>query len=199
MTMRPLAGFYGKLPARGDFVGAGLPADTVSGLDEWIAGALRGARDALGDAFNATWERAPHWRFVLGPGQLHRSCAASGVWVPSVDRADRAFPLIALVLHDAVSDAREAVASLETLLLDAVEAGLPPEWLSEQIAAAAAARAPRRTMADPALRGWWWRYARHDGHPVTLSAASLPQGDTFLALLRRVPGEEAQAAITNPA
>ncbi len=41
-------GFFGKLPARGDFVRQGLPRSFTDTWDAWVAGALAGSRDRLG-------------------------------------------------------------------------------------------------------------------------------------------------------
>ncbi|HKM64667.1 MAG TPA: type VI secretion system-associated protein TagF, partial [Acidisphaera sp.] len=96
--MPPATGFYGKIPSRGDFVRAGLPAGFVTAWDTWLQGVLPGARDILGEAWNACWMEAPVWRFSLPPGQ----CGAErviGLWMPSVDAAGRQFPLtVAMVL-----------------------------------------------------------------------------------------------------
>ena len=45
------AGFFGKLPARGDFVRAGLPRDFIDSWDGWWQRMLPGSRDRLGEAW----------------------------------------------------------------------------------------------------------------------------------------------------
>ena len=39
-----VAGFYGKLPARGDFVRAGLPRDFIDPWDAWLQSVIAGSR-----------------------------------------------------------------------------------------------------------------------------------------------------------
>ncbi|MGH7057613.1 MAG: type VI secretion system-associated protein TagF, partial [Acetobacteraceae bacterium] len=58
------AGFFGKLPARGDFVRAGLPASFITPWDGWIAGALIASREILGSEWLPAWLEAPVWRFA---------------------------------------------------------------------------------------------------------------------------------------
>ncbi|OYV61471.1 MAG: type VI secretion-associated protein, partial [Acidiphilium sp. 21-62-4] len=84
-------GFYGKIPVRGDFVGAGLPRDLVNRWDGWCRLALHESRQALGESWLAAWMEAPIWRFRLAPG-LCGAAGILGVMLPSVDRAGRHFP-----------------------------------------------------------------------------------------------------------
>ena len=86
-------GFYGKLPSCGDFVGAGLPRAFVRAWDGWSARALPASRDRLGPAWQAAWLEAPVWRFALPVGACGDQ-RAFGVWMPSVDRVGRYFPLV---------------------------------------------------------------------------------------------------------
>jgi type VI secretion system protein ImpM len=73
-----IPGFYGKLPAAGDFVARGLPDAFVRRWDRWLS---RHLARRLGRAWPATGLRFLH------PGPV------TGVVVPSADRAGRAFPL----------------------------------------------------------------------------------------------------------
>lgn len=85
------AGFWGKLPARGDFIGHGLPAAWMQAWEPWLMEGLAevAARGRpLADALAAL----PVWGFVVPvrPGSLW----ACGVLAPSHDRVGRAFPLV---------------------------------------------------------------------------------------------------------
>lgn len=94
-------GFFGKLSGTGDFVQRRLPAAFVGAWDGHFEAALDTARGMLGDAWHATWQTAPVWRFALAPGV----CGADawvGVTGPALDRVGRAFPM---VLACAVADA----------------------------------------------------------------------------------------------
>jgi type VI secretion system protein ImpM len=90
--MSDAAGYYGKLPALGDFVQRRLPQDFVTAWDTWLQQGMLGSQDALGSAWLETYLTAHVWHFVLMPGQLGKSGWA-GVWTPSVDRIGRYFPL----------------------------------------------------------------------------------------------------------
>ena len=99
------AGFFGKVPARGDFVGAGLPASFTAPWDAWLRAALANARARVGDAAGASWHQAflvsPVWRFLLAPG----ACGPDG-WIgivaSSADGVGRLYPLtLALPVPDA--------------------------------------------------------------------------------------------------
>jgi type VI secretion system protein ImpM len=90
--MRQAAGFYGKLPALGDFVQRGLPPAFIERWDRWLQDSLRAVHQALGDACHDHFVHAPAWRFVLAPGVLTAD-AWTGVLLPSCDRVGRDFPL----------------------------------------------------------------------------------------------------------
>lgn len=77
-------GFFGKIPAAGDFVGRSLPAAYVRFWDRWIVHNL--AAPLAADP----WERHPALRFLLGPGVCG---PMAGVVMASADRAGRRFPL----------------------------------------------------------------------------------------------------------
>lgn len=85
-------GFYGKLPARGDFVRAGLPRTFVEPWDAWLASVLGGSRALMGEGWLLAWLEAPVWRFAL-PAAICGPDAVLGLMLPSVDRVGRYFPL----------------------------------------------------------------------------------------------------------
>src|SRR5687768_4511338 len=86
------AGWFGKLPALGDFASRRLPDAWIAPWDEWLQAELVNARAALGDdAWTAVYMVAPVRRFWLAPGLL-TSQAWLGVLMPSVDSVGRHFP-----------------------------------------------------------------------------------------------------------
>ena len=93
MKPDPTAGFFGKIPARGDFVAAGLPSAVVKTWDQSISAALAEARSALGGRWSDVWLQAPVWRFAL-PGTMCGPAPLLGLWMPSIDKAGRHFPLM---------------------------------------------------------------------------------------------------------
>jgi len=87
-------GWYGKLPANGDFVTRRLPPSFVEAWDAWLNEMLQGSRARLGAGWRDAFLSAPAWRFVLAPGVIGQQGWA-GVIVPSVDSVGRYFPLTA--------------------------------------------------------------------------------------------------------
>ena len=89
----PQPGFFGKLPARGDFVGRRLDQAFRNAFDGWLQKSIATSKRQLGAAWLPAYLNTPIWRFVLGPG-LCGAAPALGVMMPSVDRVGRYFPLV---------------------------------------------------------------------------------------------------------
>jgi len=88
-----LPGWYGKLPALGDFATRRLPPLFVEPWDRWLATGMAAWRDMDADWLEA-FLAAPTWRFALGAGvPFAASPGYVGVLMPSVDRVGRYFPL----------------------------------------------------------------------------------------------------------
>ncbi|NNF16547.1 MAG: type VI secretion system-associated protein TagF [Gammaproteobacteria bacterium] len=85
-------GFYGKLPALGDFVKRRLPGSFVSAWDGWLQGCVASSKAHLGEHWLEIYLSSPVWRFTLLPG-IGGEQGWSGVMIPSVDRVGRYFPL----------------------------------------------------------------------------------------------------------
>ncbi len=85
-------GFYGKVPALGDFVSRRLPRNFIDPWDAWLQSALLASRETLAENWLSVFLVSPIWRFALSPG-LCGSSAWAGVMMPSVDRVGRYFPL----------------------------------------------------------------------------------------------------------
>jgi type VI secretion system protein ImpM len=88
----PATGFYGKLPAKGDFVTRRMPRGFVEAWDRWLQSSIETSRDQLGEAWLEAYLNGPLWRFALPAGQCGDQ-AVAGVLMPSVDRVGRYFPL----------------------------------------------------------------------------------------------------------
>ncbi|MGO1077097.1 type VI secretion system-associated protein TagF [Inquilinus sp. CA228] len=86
-------GFYGKLPARADFVGAGLRPETVGRWDAWLQQSVAAGEAAIGADWADLFFVAPLWRFILPAGACGRFTLI-GVLMPSVDAVGRCFPLM---------------------------------------------------------------------------------------------------------
>jgi type VI secretion system protein ImpM len=133
-------GWYGKLPALGDFVGRRLPPEFVRAWDTWLQDRLGTTRAALGDAWLDSYLTAPIWRFVLLPGLVGTSGWA-GVLMPSVDRVGRHFPLTIAAPLPSVGAAAQIVfggeswlAGLEEAALAALEVTRGPDDLDAALA-----------------------------------------------------------------
>ncbi|MDR3435261.1 type VI secretion system-associated protein TagF [Telmatospirillum sp.] len=120
-------GFFGKIPARGDFVTRRLAPAVVKPLDDWLQLSIATSRRQLGDDWLPTYLGTPIWRFILGPGVCGET-AMAGVLMPSVDRVGRYFPLVlAAALPGCVApvrlieDARSWFDMVEALALSSLD------------------------------------------------------------------------------
>jgi type VI secretion system protein ImpM len=190
---RPVSGFFGKLPARGDFLTVGLPPPVVKSWDRTISAALAGAKATLADRWSGIWLEAPVWRFAL-PATMCGPVPLLGLWMPSIDRAGRYFPLMIAAACPAATP--ETMARHGTAWLDAAEnAGrsaiaddLTPDQLTALIqpapdlAAQPDAELPHNLEPHP-LAGLWWT----DGSPRVPAQGrvldTMPDHATFLTML----------------
>jgi len=182
------AGLLGKLPARGDFVRKNLPRDFSDAWDTWWQRGLAETQCRPQDEWLDSWLEAPVWRFVLPPGM----CGAQGVlgiWMPSVDKVGRYFPLT--IAATAQGDWVPCIDSMMTFLegaeaagRDALEKFLSPAALLDRIEAVFIADAtedgaPELTAGEAA----WWT----EGGPRVAArleaGASLPDGSRFGSLI----------------
>lgn len=85
-------GWYGKLPALGDFASRRLPPAFTHAWDHWLQEVVAGSKAILGDAWLNTYLTSDIWRFVITAGCLTPQ-AWAGVMLPSVDRVGRYYPL----------------------------------------------------------------------------------------------------------
>lgn len=196
--MMPLAsgpvasGFFGKLPARGDFVRSGLPTSFVAAWDDWIAGALTASREILGEEWQPAWLEAPVWRFALPGGMCGRDCAV-GLFLPSVDRAGRFFPLcFARLLPNAIPAEAAVVeyawlASAEAAGRAALAEDLAPEALAARLESADAAATgvplPPALAIAAAGYGLWWTEGSPRVAAGGFAAGALPGPRRFAGML----------------
>jgi type VI secretion system protein ImpM len=84
-------GWFGKVPALGDFVVRRLPASFRERWDTWLSEGMLAGERALGDGWTDAFLSFPVWRFVwLDPA---RRTAWAGVLAPGADRVGRLFPV----------------------------------------------------------------------------------------------------------
>ncbi|MFT8247010.1 type VI secretion system-associated protein TagF [Roseomonas sp. BN140053] len=141
-----VTGFFGKMPAHGDFVRRNLPASFVGPWDEWLQSGIAAAREELGENWAAAWEGAPAWRFALPAGACGPEPVA-GLLLPSRDTVGRLFPLTLAAVPAAVQPGETWFAALEALAREARAGGMDADRLAEALPA------PEGEGAE--APGWW--------------------------------------------
>ncbi|MER8387666.1 type VI secretion system-associated protein TagF [Mesorhizobium sp. M1428] len=125
-----LPGFYGKMPATGDFVTRRLPGDFVRAWDRWLA------QHVVPLIGSESWPRSTALQFLSGPGFLG---ASAGIIVQSADRVGRQFPLSVVVqLSEAPVELAYAdawFAEIERVAIAAQGGELTPDELDGALAA----------------------------------------------------------------
>jgi type VI secretion system protein ImpM len=172
-----VTGYFGKLPARGDFVGAGLPEAFIAPWDAWCRDWLTASRAQLGDDWFAAWMEGPIWHFLLPAGACGPQ-AARGVLLPSADKVGRQFPfmLCALAADIGVLAAGDSwAAAAEDAGLNCVVADQPHETLPGILAALA--------MPAAAQAPGWWTQGSPRVQPGRLEVAGLPAIELAGAML----------------
>lgn len=121
-------GFFGKLPALGDFVQRGLSRDFTAPWDAWLQRALATSRAQLGEQWLDVYLTSPLWRFVLDDAACGEG-AWAGVMMPSVDKVGRYFPLtVAVALpndscpFEVMTGGEDWFVEVESLMLGALDA-----------------------------------------------------------------------------
>ncbi len=191
MTEGARAGLFGKLPARGDFVRENLPRGFTDAWDAWWQRGLADTRQRAGEAWVDSWLEAPVWRFRLPPGMCG-SDGMLGIWLPSVDKAGRYYPLTlaATAPFDWAAQAAgmaEFLAALEQAGRDALEHDLAPAALARR-AADALADSEHATAPDPwpeAAPGHavWWTEGGPRVAARVITSTGLPAGSGFAAMI----------------
>jgi type VI secretion system protein ImpM len=182
----PVAGFYGKLPSRGDFLRGALPRGFTDKWDAFLSAGMTASRAELGDVWLPSWMEAPIWFFALADDVCGPS-ACTGLFLPSVDRAGRHFPLtIALLYPGAAPDALAKaaapwLAAAEQAGLDALEFTQEPEILAERLTAA-----PPPSPGVPQGNGGalFWTAGSPFVAPASWRQQGLPDPAGFARMLR---------------
>ena len=157
-------GFFGKLPARGDFLRVGLPRSFTDPLDDWLRRALSASRAHFGDDY-----AGPPWRFALPAGGCGPS-PAIGLMIPSRDRIGRAFPLVFARLAPADDPLAAAfLAAAEQAGLSAITEVMEPEDVRAMLRLPAE---PSPVMPDSAPTQCWTALPTPAEFVAMLEAAS---------------------------
>lgn len=87
-------GWYGKLPAAGDFVHRRIPTDVINFWHQWLSQSLVEQKQH-GRSLQPYYARAPIWNFVLPAGlSSDHTTIQLGCIAPSQDRVGRLYPLV---------------------------------------------------------------------------------------------------------
>ena len=188
-----IAGFYGKLPARGDFVRAGLPRAFTDPWDDWLGTAIAGSRERMGEGWLPAYLEAPVWRFSL-PAGLCGALPVVGLMIPSVDKAGRYFPLTFAALCE-IGDAVEAwLDRCEDAGFAALEQDTPPDAIIAMIGQPDAALHDRDRVDSPGCDSIWWTEGSPRVPASRMSLSGLPDVATYASML----GETIEPAETGP-
>jgi type VI secretion system protein ImpM len=187
------AGYFGKIPARGDFVAAGLPSSVVKAWDRIISAALAASRTALAGRWPDTWLEAPVWRFAL-PATMCGPDPLLGLWMPSIDKAGRHFPL--MIAATCLGATPEQMARHGTAWLDAAEdagrAAIADDLTPEQLTALISPPPDMSAEPDTGLphdlhprpgNGLWWTEGAPLVPPRSLCLDTMPDRATFVTML----------------
>jgi type VI secretion system protein ImpM len=177
---RVIAGFYGKMPARGDFVRAALPRDFTDPWDEWMQTMIAGSRALMGDDWLPAYLEAPIWRFTLPAGWCGAH-AVMGLMLPSVDKAGRYFPLTFAALgHGQAITADEAwLDRAEEAGLDALEHDTDPDGVSLMLGEPPI---PHAAGGEEGV-GVWWTSGSPRVEASRLTLTSMPDVPAFALML----------------
>jgi type VI secretion system protein ImpM len=172
--------WWGKLPARGDFIGRGLPPRWRREWEDWLQrglGLAAATRDA--DALRERLHAFAPWRYLVlaQPGETW-----CGILVPSHDRVARAYPLTLAERFTGPASPCDCAARLASLRPAAAQG---PEALE----AAIATLPPRPARAFEPAEPWplppcslWWPLAAGDDELAMISAWP-PEPPLLLELL----------------
>lgn len=121
------AGFFGKIPATGDFVAAGLPRAFIDRWDRWMSMELA-ARPDEGELDSRIW------RFTV-PAAIFCDQPCAGAWRMSEDRVGRRYPFAVVAIGATPPPGDPWFEAAAKLVRDAVEELRTQNWICAQIAA----------------------------------------------------------------
>lgn len=134
-----VTGVFGKLPLHGDFVYRNLPSNAMQSWDEWLQRFVAGSQEQLRDDWLNIYLTSPVWRYGLSAGILDEN-AWLGMFMPSVDKVGRYFPMSVLTqvppsvsLFEFMTLQKDWFASIEELLFQALDEELDVDELMTKV------------------------------------------------------------------
>ncbi|MEP7455525.1 type VI secretion system-associated protein TagF [Phyllobacterium sp. SB3] len=135
-----LAGYFGKIPSKGDFVSRRLDRNVRAQFDQWLQSALQASQETLAGEWLELYLNAPIWRFYL-EAEICGPYPVVGMMIPSVDKAGRYFPfVVAAQIPDfalsvaAVGQTDEWLQSLESLILSVLDDDFDLDFFDHRLA-----------------------------------------------------------------
>lgn len=202
-----MIGYFGKIPAHGDFVSRGLPPSLLEAWDTWLQQCMLESQRQLGEQWLTHYLTSPVWRFAISPGILGPE-GLGGVMMPSVDRVGRYFPLmVAATGAPPLLDWFQKQGAWYDEIEEMARASLDPAFRLEQFDTVPDPVAPADAACDPAamelgrrlplrgdaaqriaamaLRGHslWWTDGSPDADGSMLVCAGLPGPQGYSAML----------------
>lgn len=139
--LRAPLGWYGKIPASGDFVHRRLPREQIAWWDRWLQFGLAALKAAPDGGASRSFATAPIWNFAIPSGSSGGGVQL-GCLAPSRDRVGRAYPLcVVSTIADAAYDpsmldsASEYYRKIGASILSAVRHGCATEQFDRELQA----------------------------------------------------------------
>ncbi len=151
----PLLGWFGKLPAVGDYAGRGLPVALREAVYAWFADGMARLVERHGDQWQATYQLSPVWHFAMNPG-VWDARALTGCVAPSIDRVGRCSPLAAMrsiepeLIAAHLPPLSDWSCKVEALLRRTIAEGMAVESVQVELDAALRAEGPLHASAGHA-------------------------------------------------
>ncbi|MDR2030969.1 MAG: type VI secretion system-associated protein TagF [Azoarcus sp.] len=92
-------GWFGKLPAVGDFAGKGIPQSMKETVHTWMSSGMAALVRTWPEEWRDAYFVSPVWHFVVN-ANIWDKFALTGCIAPSIDRVGRCSPLIVLRSFD---------------------------------------------------------------------------------------------------
>lgn len=139
---------FGKIPAHGDFVCRGMAAGEQAEFDQALSASIHAAQERFGEGYREAFLCTPPWRCVT-PAE---GGFLGGAIAPSMDRAERLFPLFLARRCNSRAEAGGYAQACEDLLFRAIPELWPVDRLMTEAEELEAAGSP--DAAEPE-DGWW--------------------------------------------
>ena len=176
--IRQAPGYFGKLPARGDFLSRRVPAGLAAAWDGWLGLLTTAVREAAGPDWPQAWLTAPLWHFALG-SDLSHGPGAAGVLIASMDRVGRMFPFTIIGPADGIP-AEDWFDAVEAIALQALDDDADLDVLDAALTRLGAPLAGDALLPSQSL----WRCRGSDRvAPISQFSDGLPAAATAAAMV----------------